>query len=354
MINRECGVFKTTYQADMALYGVPLARYTVIALLLFFAIAFPFLVGVRYLIWTNLVFIAIVSALGLHILLGLAGQISIGQAAFMATGAYTAAILSDRYGQHFLVGILAGGILAAVYGLIVGLPSLRVKGFYLAIATLAAQFITEWTINHVTWISGGFQASIPVPYPELGPLVLNSEQEKYFFLLVFALIAIVAALNIGRSRMGRALVAIRDREVAAEIIGVNVFRYKLLAFVISSFYAGVAGALWGYYLGNVSIETFTIRESILYLTMIIVGGLGSVLGTIFGAVFITVLPFLLDDLLEAMHGILPVSDVTTFASQLRLMVFGGLIVLFLMVEPEGLASLWRRIKDYFRLWPFAY
>lgn len=354
MLNRECGVFKTTYGADMALYPVPLARYTVAAFAIFFVLVFPFVAGTKYLVWANFAGIAIVAAIGLNLLTGYAGQVSLGHAAFMATGGYTAAILVTRAHMPFLLGLIAGGLLAAFYGLIVGLPSARIKGFYLAIATLAAQFITEWVINHVKWISGGFQASILVPAVSLGPLRFDTEQKKYFLILAFVVLAVVTGMNIARSRLGRAFVALRDRDVAAEIIGIDIVRYKLLAFTISAFYAGVAGALTVYYSGTANIEAFQIDRSIEILAMIIIGGLGSTLGSIFGAVFVSVLPSLLEDILGHFHGILPVSDVSTFVAQLKLVVFGGLIMLFLMAEPEGLNRLWRNVKDYFRVWPFSY
>ncbi len=354
MINRECGVFKTTYQADMALYTVPLARVTVAAFLIFFALVFPWVVDVKYLVWANFAGIAIVAAIGLNLLTGFTGQVSVGHAAFMATGGYTAAIITTRADMPFWLGIIAGGVFAAAYGLVVGLPSVRVKGFYLAIATLAAQFITEWTINHVQWIGGGFQASIIIPPVSLGPVRFDTEIEKYYLILTVVVVAVVMGLNIARSRLGRAFVAIRDRDVAAEIIGVDIVRYKLLAFMISSFLAGVAGALAVYYIGTANIEAFQIGRSIELLAMIIIGGLGSILGSIFGAVFVVVLPFLLKDILHDFRGIIPVRDIDTFVAQLELMVFGGLIVLFLMLEPEGLNRLWRNVKDYFRVWPFSY
>jgi branched-chain amino acid transport system permease protein len=317
MINRECGVFKTTYQADMALYTVPLARITVWAFLAFFVFVLPFVVDTQRLVWANLVGIHLIAALGLNILVGLCGQISVGHAAFMAVGGYTAAIMSSRADIPFWIGLVAGGVFASVYGLLVGLPSVRIKGFYLAFATLAAQFITEWTITHVKWIGGGFQSSIIVPRPSLGPLTI-------------------------------------DTDVAAELIGVDIARYKLLAFMISSFYAGVAGALWVYYLGNANIEAFRIVESIAFLAMIIIGGLGSVLGTIYGTAFVVLLPFILEEILQTFKGVIPVSDIHSFVAHLRFAVYGGLIVLFLMVEPEGLNRLWRNVKDYFRVWPFPY
>jgi branched-chain amino acid transport system permease protein len=240
-------------------------------------------------------------------------------------------------------------------GMIVGIPSLRIKGLYLAIATLAAQFVIEWIINHVTWISGGVQASIEVPRPTIGDITIESQRQMYLFLLGFATVATVAALNLVRSRVGRAFIAIRDHDVAAEIIGIDVFRYKLLAFGISSFYAGVTGVLYTYYLGVANYEQFQIGTSVDFLAMIIIGGLGSVLGSILGATFITLMPIVLRWATETagtlLGGAANVADITT---SLRLICFGALIIVFLILEPEGLDRLWRNVRNYFRVWPFAY
>ena len=245
--------------------------------------------------------------------------------------------------------------MAALVGAVVGIPSLRIKGLYLAIATLAGQLIIEWTINHVTFISGGVQASIEVPRPRIGPYVLAGQRAMYYFLLCFVVIAIVGTMNLVRSRVGRAFIAIRDHDIAAEIIGINIFRYKLLAFAISSFYAGVTGVLYTYYLGIANYEQFQIGVSIDYLAMIIIGGLGSVLGSIFGAIFVTLLPIVIRYVMEAFSGVL-FSDATVrnLIPALRLTLFGALIIVFLMLEPEGLNRLWRNIRSYFRVWPFAY
>src|SRR5215831_13454168 len=248
MFHREAGVFKTSYAADMALYPLPVARWAVAVLGgLFFAIV-PLTLGEYPLSLINLCLVAIVGALGLNILLGYTGQISIGQGAFMSVGAYTAANLIVHLGLPFWITIPAGGLMAALIGALVGIPSLRIKGLYLAIATLAAQLIIEWTINHVHWIGGGAQSSIYVNTPSFFGLAFNNEFRRYYLILAFFLPAYFAAQNLVRSRVGRAFIAIRDRDVAAEIIGVNIFKYKLLAFAVSSFYAGVAGALWTYYL----------------------------------------------------------------------------------------------------------
>jgi branched-chain amino acid transport system permease protein len=355
MFHREAGVFKTTYASDMALYPLPIAKWTVAAFALLFVVILPLTVHEYYLSILNLIFIAIVGALGLNVLVGYTGQISIGHGAFMSVGAYTAANLAVRLGLPFWLTLPAGGLMAALIGVIVGMPSLRIKGLYLAIATLAGQLIIEWTINHVPAISGGAQASIEVPRPDLFGFVLNTQGRLYYFLLFFAALAIVATLNLIRSRIGRAFIAVRDQDIAAEIIGINIYRYKLLAFAISSFYAGVCGVLYTYYFGIANYEAFQLIVSIDYLAMIIIGGLGSVLGSIFGAIFVTLLPIVLRILLENVGSLVfSESELANVISGTRLAVFGGLIIFFLIVEPEGLNRLWRNIRSYFRVWPFSY
>jgi branched-chain amino acid transport system permease protein len=355
VIARECGVFKTTYEADMALYPLPIARWTVAAIAVLMFLVLPLAVHEYYLSLVNLISIAVVGALGLNILVGYTGQISVGHGAFMSVGAYTAANLVTRLDFPFWAALPLGGLMAAVIGVVVGTPSLRIKGLYLAIATLAGQLIIEWTINHVTWISGGVQASIAVPRPRLFGLAIASQREMYYFLLFFVVLALVATMNLVRSRIGRAFIAIRDHDVAAEIIGIDIFRYKLLAFAISSFYAGVTGVLYTYYLGVANYEQFQIVTSIDYLAMIIIGGLGSVLGSIFGAAFITLLPIVIRYAMEAFGGLFfSPSAILNIIPNLRLILFGALIIFFLVVEPEGLNRLWRNIRNYFRVWPFAY
>jgi branched-chain amino acid transport system permease protein len=355
MLHRESGVFKTSYAADMALYPLPIARWTILAIILLFAVVLPLSLHEYYLSIINLSLIAIVGALGLNILVGYTGQISVGHAAFMSVGAYTAANLAVKLDLPFWITLPAGGLMAALVGAIVGIPSLRIRGLYLAIATLAGQLIIEWIINHTPAISGGAQASIQVPRPSLWGYELRSQGQLYFFLLFFAALAIVATLNLVRSRIGRAFVAIRDQDIAAEIIGINIFRYKLLSFAISSFYAGVCGVLYTYYLGIANYEQFQIVVSIDYLAMIIIGGLGSVLGSILGAVFVTMLPIVLRLAMEPLVGLFfSPGEVSSVIASTRLVLFGGLIIFFLVVEPEGLNRLWRNIRNYFRVWPFSY
>jgi len=355
VISRECGVYETTYEGDMALYPLPLARYSALGVLVALLL-FPLVADSHLMALLNLMVLASVGAIGLNILVGFTGQISLGHGAFMMVGSYAAAILSTRYGAPFWLGLPAGGAVAAAVGAFFGIPSLRIKGLYLAIATLAAQFIIEWGINHSTWISGGVQSTIYVSTPTFLGWEINTEARRYFMILPVAIMAYVAALNLARTRVGRAFVAIRDRDVAAEIIGVDIFRYKLLAFAVSSFYAGVAGGLWTYYLKIANYEHFTLATSVQYLAMIIIGGLGSVLGSVFGAVFITLLPIVLVYVVEGVAGLFgfPYAEIANFLANLRLIIFGGLIILFLAIEPEGLYRMWGNVKRYFRVWPFSY
>jgi len=354
MFHRESGYYKTTYAADMALFPLPIARHAIAAILVLLVFV-PLALHEYYVSILNLILVASVGALGLNILVGYAGQISIGHAAFMSVGAYTAANLATRLDLPFWITLPAGGLMAAAIGAVVGIPSLRIKGLYLAIATLAGQLIIEWTINHVPWISGGVQASIQVPRPSLFGKQLNTQHELYGFLLFFAIVAVIGTLNLVRSRIGRAFIAIRDQDIAAEIIGINIFRYKLLAFAISSFYAGVTGVLYTYYLGIANYEQFTLVTSIDYLAMIIIGGLGSVLGSILGAIFVTLLPIVIRLAMESWGAFLfGGADINNLIPSMRLTLFGALIIVFLVVEPEGLNRLWRNVRSYFRIWPFSH
>jgi branched-chain amino acid transport system permease protein len=354
MLHRECGVFKTSYAADTAIYPLPLARWTVVGLVALL-VALPLSLSEYYLSILNLILIAVVGALGLNILVGYTGQISVGHGALMSVGAYTAANLITRLHAPFWLAVPGGGMMAAAIGAVIGVPSLRIKGLYLAIATLAGQLIIEWTINHVPWISGGVQASIDVPRPSVLGTQLKTQTQFYFFLLFFAALATVGTMNLARSRIGRAFIAIRDQDVAAEIIGIDIFRYKLLSFAVASFYAGVTGVLYTYYLGVANYEQFQINVSIDYLAMIIIGGLGSVLGSIFGAIFVTMLPIATRWTLESLGGLIfSPSELANIIPNLRLVIFGALIIIFLALEPEGLNRLWRNILGYFRVWPFSY
>ena len=354
MIYRECGVYRTSYAQDAVLFPVPADRLGT-AVLLAAAVALPPLLGtywLRGILIPALIFS--LSALGLNFLTGYAGQLSLGQSAFMAVGAYTGVILYGRYTVPLPLALLGAGLMAAAVGAVAGTPSLRIKGFYLAVATLAAQFLITWTIQHVPWISGGVFATVNTPTVRLAGLVIDSALRQYYLALAVVALLTVFGMNLARSRIGRAWLAIRDRDVAAEIIGIRLLRYKVLAFVISAFYAGVAGALVVFcWYGSANIEEFDLISSVRILGMVIIGGMGSILGSFLGAGFVTLLPVLVS---VTVHRVAAWSGgaASGLTSSLEDLIFGSLIVLFLVVEPLGLARLWKTIKDYLRLWPFPY
>lgn len=345
----RCGDFKDTYEKDEAIFQSIFVKVW-LSLFMVFLLVFPFLVNEYVLYMANLIGIAIIGALGLNLLTGFTGQISLGHAAFIGVGAYTSAILITRVGISFWWTIPLAGLMAAIAGVIIGIPSLRIKGLYLAIATIAAQFILEYVFMNWDSMTHGIRG-INVPDPELFGFEFDTERKFYFITLFFVIAGTLYARNLIRTRVGRAFIAIRDRDLAAELIGINIFRYKLSSFAISSFYAGVAGSLWVSFMNIVTPEHFPLTLSIEYLAMVIVGGLGSVLGSIYGAVFMVLVPEILK------FGTDPIKNIPAFQhifAPLREVVFGALIVFFLIFEPRGLAEIWRRIKNFFILWPFAY
>jgi len=291
------------------------------------------------------------AALGLNFLTGYAGQVSIGHAAFMAVGAYSSLILYSRYGIPLVPSIFGGGIVSAIVGSVFGIPSLRIKGFYLAVSTLAAQFIIEWILTHWKWVSGGVFGTIDAPDLQIFGWLLNTPVKKYYLVLCILVVLVVFGKNLVRGQLGRNWQAIRDMDVAAEIIGVSLFRYKLTAFAVSSFYAGVAGSLVTLcYYGAANIEEFNLNVSFHLLGMIIIGGMGTILGSFFGAGFMVLMPIFINQALLSFMERVP-SDLRANSEAI---VFGGLIIFFLIVEPYGMARLWRTIKDKMRLWPFPY
>lgn len=346
----ECGVRHVRYESAMGLRPRPAQR---IRLGLFAAavLMFPFVASGYWLDLANQVAIATVGAIGLNILVGYTGQISLGQGAFMAVGAYGSALTTMKWGLPWGVSIPLACVLAAAAGAFFGLPSLRLKGLYLAIATLAAQEITEWTVTHWTAVTGGTEAVV-APAPHLFGARLNGGFEFYWLGVAMAAATALFAANLFRSRTGRAFVAIRDQDVAAGVIGVDAFKHKLLAFATSSFFVGLAGALTAYYRNIVAWERFTLQTSVVYLAMIIVGGLGTIRGSFFGAALLTLLPAAIAGAGRALRDAAP-----QLAAQLPYVqqaVFGVVIVLFLVFEPKGLSKLWGNVKDYFHVWPFAY
>lgn len=300
----------------------------------------------------NLILINLIAAIGLQILVGFTGLLSLGQAAFMGVGAYTSCLLITKLGCPFILSIVAAGAAAAVCGIIVGIPSLRIKGFYLMVATLAFQIVIEYIIVHWESMTRG-NRGIEMPTPHIFGLSLEKNQAYFLFLFLMAMLMMWGAKNVTRSMIGRALIAIRDNDVSAEIIGIAVFPYKLFSFAFAAFYAGVAGALYASLLRTAIPEDYFFIKSIILLAMVLIGGLGRLVGTVFGVIFITLIPVLLD---LAISYIARVYDpnVTMLLGPLKEFIFGGLIVLFIIFEPEGLVGVWIRIRDYFKIWPLPY
>ncbi|WAT85694.1 branched-chain amino acid ABC transporter permease [Delftia acidovorans] len=340
------GTLKESYIADAALFDSRTQRIWLAvagALLLLF----PFMASDYWLYLACLVSINVAGATGLNILTGYTGLVSLGQAAFMGLGAYTVAIVQARWGTPVLFNLLAGGLVAMLGGIVVGLPSLRVKGLYLAIATIAASFIAHFLFANLK-LTGGTAGLTLQPATVFG-VALDTSFRLYWVIVPVTLLMLLGAANLFRTRIGRAFIAIRDRDISAEVLGIPLLRYKLLSFGLSSFYAGVAGGLWAYFFRVVTPESFPLLMSIFFLAAIIVGGMGSILGGILGAVFMTMVPELLKLIVDLLPG---GSELAVFLSPVRTMVFGLLIIVFLVFEPQGLAEMWRRLRRFFHLWPF--
>ncbi len=354
MFFRENGQFKSTYRADQQMLPIVQDRYFMVALVAFAFLVVPFAAtDYLFLSMINPFLILALAAIGLNLLVGYCGQISIGHAAFMSVGAYAGYNLMLRLPwMNFLVALVLAGLIAAAAGMLFGIPSLRIKGLYLAVATLAAQFFSDWLFARVKWFTNyshsGSASTAPV---ELFGWQVDTPVEKYLFLLGVLVFFTLIAKNLTRGHIGRAWMATRDMDVAAEVIGIRPVYAKLTAFGISAFYCGVAGALWGFvYLGSWEPLAFSLDLSLNLLFMIIIGGMGSLLGSYLGAAFIVVLPIVLDQV-PLWLGI-PFS--TAMRSHVQDMIFGSLIVLFLILEPHGLARLWAIGKEKLRLWPFPY
>jgi branched-chain amino acid transport system permease protein len=344
---RASGYFRTGYQQQFALTQTRLER-TSLALFALALIVFPFLASTFYLDLACQVFLASVGSLALMLLTGYAGQISLGHAGLLCAGAFSAGILFKEYHAPFWLTLPAAAVVGAVLGVIFGLPSLRLRGLYLAISTLALHFV-------VVYLGGeyeskrGFSTGITIDLPNIGGFVINNGRVWYFVLLVAAAATLLVCLNLLRGRTGRAWRAIRAHETVAEALGINVAWHKLLAFVISSSIASVAGALFAYYRGFVSVDAFSLYLSIQYVAMIIIGGMGSLLGALLGAAFVTLFPYLIE------AALLRLPDAQSYAGDLfavNYAAFGFVMVLFLLFEPLGLVGIWQRLQTYFLLWPF--
>jgi branched-chain amino acid transport system permease protein len=358
MLYREAGQFKTSYQADAAIFPIRQDLIAVWALVVVAFVLVP-LAATPYIVTGILIPFLILSlaALGLNILTGYAGQLSLGTAAFMAVGAFASFNFILRVpGIPVLLAFAGGGVIAALVGMVFGLPSLRIRGFYLAVATLAAQFFILWFLTKVGWVTN-YNPSGVITAQQVVILghAFTTPIDKYLLVLGIVAVMALAAKNMTRGNVGRSWMAVRDMDVAAEVIGIRLMRAKLLAFAVSSFYCGVAGALFAYaYLGTVEPEAFSLDLSFRVLFMVIIGGVGSILGSFLGAAFVTLLPVLLSVSVRFLDRNLGLQIAESAISNLELMTFGGLIIFFLIVEPHGLARLWQIGKDKLRLWPFPH
>lgn len=342
------GALKESYGADQALFDTPVQRVW-LAIGAAALAAFPFVANDYWLYLACLVSIHVVSTTGLNILTGYTGLVSLGQGAFMGVGAYMVALAEARLGTPFLLNLLFAGVVTAAIGIVVGLPSLRVKGLYLAIATIAASFILHFVFQNWNAVTGGSRG-VSVPPARLFGVELARPAAFYWVAVPLTCLLVLGAANLFRTRIGRAFIAIRDRDISAEVLGIPLLRYKLMSFALSSFYAGVAGGLWAYFFRVVTPESFPFVYSIFFLAAVIVGGMGTILGGILGAVFMTLVP----EVLKLAVGLLSpwIPNAVAILSPVRTIVFGALIIGFLIFEPRGLAEIWRRIRRFFHLWPF--
>ncbi len=348
-----CGNFKESYLKELSIFETDFGRlWLLIGLAVLFGVV-PFLGGPYSLYILNTVGIYAISVIGLNLLIGYTGQISLGHGAFFGVGAYAAAILATRAGFPFWAAVPAGGIVTAAVGVVFGLPSARLKHLYLLIATLAGQFIIEYVLVQWDGLTGGAEG-IVVANANLFGLDLGNDRTFYYVIFVCLTGLTWMAVNLIRTRYGRAFIAIRDNDKAAEGMGIPIFPYKLLAFAISSFYAGFAGALYAYYTMSITPEPFNLWLSIEFIAMIIIGGLGSIPGAVFGAVFIVGLNEILSHVTEYLMNVGVSTGVAITIAPLREFVYGLVIILFIIFEPKGLAEVWRIVRSSFRLWPFSY
>jgi branched-chain amino acid transport system permease protein len=354
MLYRENGQFKTSYRADQQIFPVVQDRAVILALLAIAFVAVPMLASEYTLRAIMLPFLILsMAALGLNILVGYCGQISLGTGAFMAIGAYGAYNFFVRVdGMPLIAALLLGGVCATAVGVLFGMPSLRIRGLYLAVATLAAQFFTDWAFLRIKWFTNDSSSgSVSVAGLNVFGMPIESPAQKYLFCLAFVAVFALMAKNLVRGHIGREWMAMRDMDVAAAVIGIRPVYAKLSAFAVSSFIVGVAGGLWGFiHLGSWEPAAFSVDRSFQLLFMVIIGGLGSIAGSFFGAAFIVLLPIALD----ALPSTLGIPIDTALASHLTSMIFGALIVFFLIVEPHGIARLWSTAREKLRLWPFPH
>jgi len=348
-----CGNYSERYEDELAIFETDFGRTAVgLGLMLLFAVV-PFITGPYLLYVINMIGITAIAAIGLNILVGFTGQISLGHGAFFGVGAYAAAILATSLHFPFWLALPCAGFATALVGMLFGIPSVRLKGLYLTIATLAGQFIIEYVLIHWESLTQGTMG-IVLPSARLFGLELSGDRAFFYIIFVSLVFMTYCAANLLRTRYGRAFIAIRDNDRAAEGMGIPIFRYKLLSFGISSFYAGFAGAVWAYYMISITAEPFNLGMSVEYLAMVIIGGMGNIAGSVFGAAFITVLNETLRWLTDILMNTHLLQGIELTIAPLRELVFGSAIVLFILFEPRGLAEVWRIVRSSFRLWPFSY
>ena len=351
-MERPSGTYNVNYSQDMAIVRTRTQWGLLIAgLITLFAL--PCFASSYWLSFINIAAITLIAVLGLNILTGYCGQISLGQAAFMGVGAYTSAFLCNYWGLSFWTAFPCAVLATGLVGIIFGLPALRLKGFYLTMSTLAAQFLLVWCFGHIKPDILGGLVGISLPYPSIGDFIFDSEQSMFYIIVSLAVVMTFFAKNLVRTRVGRAFIAIRDNDLAAEVMGINPFYYKLLAFFICSLYAGVAGSLWGHYVRFIDPEHFTLMDSIWYMGIAIVGGLGSTAGAVFGTIFMRGLDLIVTRISPVLSAIFPEIAGSMFAA-LSQMFFGLVIILFLIFESRGLAHRWEVFKASYRIYPYPY
>lgn len=346
----RCGDYRTSYKADTTIYPTSMSRLFAMGGLIVLLLC-PLVLNTYYLSLLIQIGYLGVAALGLNILMGFSGQISLSHGALFGVGAFSSAWLNATFGIPVLLCIPLAGLMTTAVGMVVGIPSARLKGLYLAIATLAAQFIIMDLFNRLEWFTGG-SAGVMASSIEVFGFSFYGDQRYFYIVLFFLVTALLLTSNLLRSRDGRAFIALRDHYLSAEIMGVNLNRYRMLAFALSSFYAGVGGALFAHYLGYITSTSFDLMLSIEFLAMIIIGGVGSIMGTMMGAVFMVLLPQVMTWAAGAVDTVIPAfSEGLVYLKEIAI---GLAIVLFLIFEPDGLAHRWKQIKAYWKLYPFSY
>ena len=346
------GIFAETYAEDRALIRTRWQWLWFIGFMAVLALL-PVIGGGRVIGIANVIGVMLVAAVGLQLTTGYAGQINIGQSAFMGVGAYGCAVFAEKFGVPFWLTIPLAGVCAALFGAVFGVAALRIKGFYLALTTIAAQYVFSFAMLKLPKAWFGRSEGLRLEPASFGDFAFDTDVRMYYLILAVVVVMTAGAWGIVRSRTGRAFVAVRDNDNAAEVIGISVFRYKILAFFIGAFYAGVAGGLWAYYIRYVQTDQFTLWLSVWYVGMLIVGGMGSILGAIIGTVVIRLLQELITVVGPALADAFPwLGNQIPFAGMN--MMLGGLIILFVIFEPRGLAHRWNIVKESYRIWPFPH